>query len=85
MVPLLASDGHDECPKCLGVVHLREGLSDSQCMNCSYMPRDLKLARLAEVEGRLPDSQLPASGVASTLRGGPGRSPPEGAPPEEEG
>lgn len=78
MAPLLATDGHDECPTCLGVVHLREGLSDSQCMNCSFMPRELKIARLAELEEQL-ECQLPLSGVPS--RSGRRRAPPEGAPP----
>ncbi|XP_074505795.1 uncharacterized protein LOC141775954 [Sebastes fasciatus] len=78
MAPLLATDGHEECPTCLGVVHLREGLSDSQCMNCSFMPRELKIARLAELEEQL-ECQLPLSGVPS--RSGRRRAPPEGAPP----
>ncbi|XP_074481579.1 uncharacterized protein LOC141761839 [Sebastes fasciatus] len=80
MAPLLATDGHDECPTCLGVVHLREGLSDSQCMNCSFMPRELKIARLAELEEQL-ECQLPLSGVPSNTRSGRRRAPPEGAPP----
>uniref|UniRef100_UPI0037E7B013 uncharacterized protein n=1 Tax=Semicossyphus pulcher TaxID=241346 RepID=UPI0037E7B013 len=79
MAPLLAADGHDECPTCLGVVHLREGLSDSQCMNCSYMPRGLKVAHLAEVEERQLEGELPPSGVASVQ----GRSPPRNAPPRK--
>ncbi|XP_037627453.1 uncharacterized protein LOC119489291 [Sebastes umbrosus] len=80
MAPLLATDGHDECPTCLGVVHLREGLSDSQCMNCSFMPRELKIARLAELEEQL-EFQLPLSGVPSNARSGRRRAPPKGAPP----
>ncbi len=59
MAPLLAADGHDGCPTCLGVVHLRQGLSDSQCMNCSFMPHGLKVARLAEVERSQLEGELP--------------------------
>lgn len=46
---LQADDGHDLCPTCLGPDHLREALSDSPCMNCSYMPRAERAARLARV------------------------------------
>ena len=34
-------------------------------MNCSFMPRAMKLARLAEMEALLHDSKLPAAGVAA--------------------
>lgn len=62
LAPLEPMDGHIECPRCLGVEHLREALTENQCMNCSYMPRDLKVARLAEVEAHI-NSQLSPSGV----------------------
>ncbi|MEQ2162826.1 hypothetical protein GOODEAATRI_023882 [Goodea atripinnis] len=38
-VPLQPEDGHDMCPPCLGVDHLREALSDHACSNCSVLPR----------------------------------------------
>ena len=50
MAPLQPEDGHDLCPSCLGLEHLREGLSEDPCMNCSFMPRAVRAARLAEVE-----------------------------------
>ena len=56
MARLQVDDGHVECPVYLGVKHLREGLSDRACMNGSLMPRAAKLARLAEVEALLLDS-----------------------------
>ncbi|CAL8339509.1 unnamed protein product [Boreogadus saida] len=45
-------DGHDSCPPCLGLEHLRESLTDSACMNCSLLPWVLRVARLAELENR---------------------------------
>jgi hypothetical protein len=60
MASLQAEDGHDQCPACLGVEHLREAVSDNPRMNCSFMPHALRLARLAEVEGR---PGLPPSGL----------------------
>ncbi|XP_041817854.1 uncharacterized protein LOC121624267 [Chelmon rostratus] len=50
MAPLQPEDGHDLCPSCLGIEHLKEGLSEDPCMNCSFMPRAVRVARLAEVE-----------------------------------
>lgn len=46
---LQADDGHDLCPACLGPAHLQEGLSDDPCMNCSCLPRALRVARLAQL------------------------------------
>ena len=43
-------DGHDHCPSCLGFEHLREGLTESACMNCGSMPWALRVTRLAVVE-----------------------------------
>ena len=65
LAPLMEEDGHDQCPHCLGVEHLKQGLTEEQCMNCSYMSRDLKLARLLEVEQQKTDSQMPPSGVVA--------------------
>ncbi|MEQ2169294.1 hypothetical protein GOODEAATRI_023565 [Goodea atripinnis] len=70
--PLQPEDGHDMCPPCLGVDHLREELSDHACSNCSVLPRAVRLARLSSVEqppdwvvsvqqDPLPLGQAPAS------------------------
>lgn len=56
---LHADDGHDLCPACLGPDHLKEGLSANPCMNCSCMPRALRVARLAQVA---PEDDIPPSG-----------------------
>ncbi|KAK5935151.1 hypothetical protein CgunFtcFv8_020537 [Champsocephalus gunnari] len=50
MASLQPEDGHDLCPSCLGLEHLREGLSEDPCMNCTIMPRAVRAARLAKVE-----------------------------------
>ncbi len=50
---LQPEDGHDMCPSCLGLEHLREGLSKDPSMNCSIMPRSVRAARLVEVEDLL--------------------------------
>ncbi|KAK7895505.1 hypothetical protein WMY93_020830 [Mugilogobius chulae] len=60
LAPLQPDDGHDLCPACLGVDHLREGLSDNPCMNCTIMPRSVRSARLAafvDPEGGLSGPQ----------------------------
>ncbi|MEQ2175177.1 hypothetical protein GOODEAATRI_015427, partial [Goodea atripinnis] len=44
-----ADEGHDLCPTCLGRDHLVEVLSENPCMNCSFMPRALRVARLAQL------------------------------------
>ena len=54
-------------------------MSDNPCMNCSFMPHALRLARLAEVEGEpgLPPSGVGSSGTrrrASAARAPPGKS-----------
>ncbi|MEQ2271484.1 hypothetical protein XENORESO_004946 [Xenotaenia resolanae] len=36
--PLQPEEGHDMCPPCLGVDHLREVLSDHACSDCSVLP-----------------------------------------------
>ncbi|MEQ2164448.1 hypothetical protein GOODEAATRI_006745 [Goodea atripinnis] len=58
---LLADDGHDLCPTCLGRDHLVEALSENPCMNCSFMPRALRVARLAQLCPQ-DDADLPPSG-----------------------
>lgn len=47
---LQPEDGHDLCPSCLGIGHLREGLTDEACTNCSVMPMSVRAARLAALE-----------------------------------
>lgn len=51
MASLQPEDGRDLCPLCLGLEHLRKGLSNRPCMNCTSMV----LACL------LPPSQLTAA------------------------
>ncbi|MEQ2311373.1 hypothetical protein AMECASPLE_019200 [Ameca splendens] len=46
--PLQPEDGHDMCPTCLGVDHLREALSDHACSNCSVLPRAVRLAQVEQ-------------------------------------
>ncbi|MEQ2284838.1 hypothetical protein AMECASPLE_025672 [Ameca splendens] len=48
--PLQPEDGHDMCPLCLGLDHLREAHSDHACSNSSVLPRAVRLARLYSVE-----------------------------------
>ncbi|CAJ1053304.1 LOW QUALITY PROTEIN: uncharacterized protein LOC114481864 [Xyrichtys novacula] len=66
--PLQPDDGHDLCPSCLGLEHLKEALVNNNCMNCSYMPMAAKLARLAGVNP-LQDN-LPPSGQVPTAKHG---------------
>lgn len=60
---LQAEDGHDLCPSCLGLDHLQEALADNPCMNCSYMPRAVRVARLTQLSS-VCQSGLPPSGQA---------------------
>lgn len=46
---LLPDDGHDICPSCLGIQHLREALTDP-CMHCSLLPMSERQLRLAELD-----------------------------------
>lgn len=57
MASLQPEDSHDLYPSCLDLVHLREGLSEDPCMNCSFMPR--VAARLAEVKLLKGDAGAP--------------------------
>ncbi|MEQ2164807.1 hypothetical protein GOODEAATRI_010479 [Goodea atripinnis] len=73
--PLQPEDGHDMCPPCLGVDHLREALSDNACSYCSVLTRAVLLARLSSVEHpvdwtvSVQQDPLPlGQGVASTKR-----------------
>ena len=50
LASMQSEDGHDMCPQCLGLKHLRDGLSEDPCMNCCLMPRAVRVARLAEAE-----------------------------------
>lgn len=65
---LQAEDGHDLCPACLGPDHLRDALSDSPCMNCSYMPRAVRVARLARLSSQGGDDLLPSDETALPRR-----------------
>lgn len=56
--PLEPEDGHDRCPSCLGIDHLRQGLTEQACMNCSCLSLAARTARLAKLESSLC-SQLP--------------------------
>ncbi|MEQ2157366.1 hypothetical protein GOODEAATRI_001121 [Goodea atripinnis] len=60
-------DGHDLCPTCLGRDHLVEALSKNPCMNCSFMPRSSRVARLAQLCPQ-DDADLPPSGQVAHLR-----------------
>lgn len=68
--PLQQDDGHDLCPSCLGVEHLREGLSEEACPNCFVMPRAVRLARLAALDptADTQSDQLPAAQPEASKR-----------------
>ncbi|MEQ2208507.1 hypothetical protein XENOCAPTIV_003562, partial [Xenoophorus captivus] len=63
---LQADEGHDLCPTCLGRDHLVDALSEKPCMNCSFMPRALRVARLAQLCPQ-DDADLPPSGQVAPL------------------
>lgn len=46
---LLPDDGHDRCPSCLGIQHLKEALTDP-CLHCSMLPLSERHLRLAELD-----------------------------------
>lgn len=58
--PLELGDGHDKCPSCLGVEHLRQGLTELACMNCACMSLATRSARLARLEGVFASQPLAA-------------------------
>ncbi|MEQ2244225.1 hypothetical protein ILYODFUR_014929 [Ilyodon furcidens] len=64
---LQADNGHDLCPTCLGRDHLVEVLSENPCMNCSFMPRASRVARLAQWCPQ-DDVDLLPSGQVALLR-----------------
>ncbi|MEQ2285431.1 hypothetical protein AMECASPLE_031702, partial [Ameca splendens] len=74
-VPLQVEDGHDLCPKCLGVGHLREALTDP-CMNCSILP-SVRENRLRQVENLIFAAELPPSGMPQPCSGRRGDTPAE--------
>ncbi len=56
MATLQKDDGHDCCPSCLGLEHLKQGLTEDACMNCRVMAWERKTSRIAMVEGLLGES-----------------------------
>ena len=58
LAPLDADDGHDQCPSCLGVEHLREGMTTMACLHCTCLSLPARAARLARLEGVLPSQPL---------------------------
>ena len=58
--PFDPEDGHDGCPSCPGVEHLRQGLTELACVNCSCM---------AQLEGKI-NSQPPAAQRDSAMSHG---------------
>ena len=90
MAPLQPEDGHDLCPSCLGLEHLKEALSDEACMNCSLMPRAVRATRLAEVEQLLglapsPGHLAPAQRLTPAQSGRSKRRAAETAGPRKKG
>ena len=65
--PLEPEDGHRECPSCLGVEHLRQGLTELACADCMCLSMAARTARLAMV-GPLPDAPLVSGGRRRGLR-----------------
>ncbi|RXN09395.1 deleted in malignant brain tumors 1 -like protein [Labeo rohita] len=66
---LQKDDGHDCCPSCLGLEHLKQGLTEEVCMNCRVMSWDRRTSRVATVEGllgeTLPKPPSPPSSLTS--------------------
>ncbi|KAI7809318.1 putative disrupted in schizophrenia 1 protein-like [Triplophysa rosa] len=46
---LLPDDGHEFCPSCLGIQHLKDALTDP-CVHCSLLPLSERRLRLAELD-----------------------------------
>ena len=67
-VDLQAEDGHDMCPSCLGVGHLKEALINP-CINCAILPLSVRERRLRDVESLLAgeghSERLPPSGIVA--------------------
>ncbi len=45
----LPDDGHDMCPSCLGIQHLKKALTDP-CLHCRLLPMSERLLRLVELD-----------------------------------
>ncbi len=58
--PLEPDDGHDRCPSCFGIEHLKQGLTQQACMNCNCLSLTARAARLAQLE-RGWNSQQPSA------------------------
>ncbi len=52
------NDGHDCCLSCLGLEHLKQGLTQDACMNCRIMSWGIRTSSLAAVEGLLTSETL---------------------------
>ncbi|KAK7909312.1 hypothetical protein WMY93_013996 [Mugilogobius chulae] len=69
MTLLQQDDGHELCPSCLGVEHLRQGLTTDACLDCGNMPHSVRVARLAALEpdweSESQSSQLQAAQFSS--------------------
>lgn len=64
---LQEDDGHDCCPPCLGLEHLKQGLTDDACMNCSTLSSwEQGVSSLAAVEGLLTSDALPWQGKVTS-------------------
>ena len=64
---LAPDDGHDMCPPCLGLAHLRQALTEEACSNCACLPYAARTERLAEVED--PFLQCSGMPVLSPVKG----------------
>lgn len=65
---LSPEDGHDLCPQCLGIGHLRQALTEDACFNCVSMPFSERSSRLELVEGTMPKQTLASSPVKGAKR-----------------
>ncbi len=63
MAPLSPEDGHDRCPSCLGIEHLRQALTENACSNCTCMPLAERTARLVKFDSSFAETGLPPSGT----------------------
>ena len=58
--PLEPEDGHDKCPNCLGMEHLRQGLTEQACVNCSCLSVVAWVVRIDQLERELNPHPPPA-------------------------
>ncbi|XP_049437342.1 uncharacterized protein LOC125891834 [Epinephelus fuscoguttatus] len=63
MAPLSPEDGHDRCPSCLGIEHLRQALTENACINCTCIPLAERTARLVKFASSFAEAGLPPSGT----------------------